>query len=285
VVLHAVRDGRVMFVIPWGEQALVGTTDTDHTGGPETPPTVDPEDVAYLLETLNHYFPAARIRPEDVVSAFAGLRPLVAPMSGEGVDPSDVSREEDVFTSPAGLISLAGGKLTTYRLVSAAVVDRVVRALRRTGVTRAISRSRTGAVPLPGGARPPADLAAAALSNDGHGLLPAVVAHLAGRYGTRMDAVLGLAGRDRALAAPIAFPLLDPRAEVVVAVEREWALTLEDVLRRRTQVALTDPGGASTAAPDVARLMATELGWSQETTRAAAEEYVAAVDRERRRWR
>ena len=81
IVLHAVQDGRVMFVIPWDECSLVGTTDTDHPGGAEVPPTVEREDVAYLLDTVNHYFPAAKLTPADVVSAFAGLRPLVAPQA------------------------------------------------------------------------------------------------------------------------------------------------------------------------------------------------------------
>src|SRR5262245_6581827 len=125
IVLNAVADGRVMFVIPWGEHSLVGTTDTDHSGGPDTPPQVEPADVSYLLDTVNHYFPAAHLTPDDVVSAFAGLRPLVAPPPTAGLSPSDVSREEEVFTSPSGLITIAGGKLTTYRLIAAGVVDGV----------------------------------------------------------------------------------------------------------------------------------------------------------------
>src|SRR5438046_3197800 len=126
VVLSAVADRRVMFVIPWGAHTLVGTTDTDHPGGPDVPPAVEPSDVAYLLDTVNHYFPAARLAPADVVSAFAGLRPLVAPRGKATMSPSAVSREEEVFSSASGLISIAGGKLTTYRLVAKAVVGRAV---------------------------------------------------------------------------------------------------------------------------------------------------------------
>src|SRR5204862_309816 len=133
VVLSAVADRRVMFVIPWGAHTLVGTTDTDHPGGPDVPPVVEPSDVAYLLDTVNHYFPAARLAPGDVVSAFAGLRPLVAPRGKATMSPSAVSREEEVFTSTSGLIPIAGGKLTTYRLVAKTVVDRVVDALRAAG--------------------------------------------------------------------------------------------------------------------------------------------------------
>src|SRR6266566_5690028 len=209
VVLSAVADRRVMFVIPWGAHTLVGTTDTDHPGGPDVPPTVEPSDVCYLLDTVNHYFPAARLAPGDVVSAFAGLRPLIAPRGKATMSPSAVSREEEVFTSPSGLVSIAGGKLTTYRLVAKTVVDRVVDALRAAGDRRRFQRSRTGEVPLPGDAVPPATLAAA-LSRDGHGVAPAVIDHLAGRYGSRLDEVLGLVARDQRLGEPIVAGLPDP---------------------------------------------------------------------------
>jgi glycerol-3-phosphate dehydrogenase len=283
IALHAVRDRRVMFVIPWGAQALVGTTDTDHPGGPDAPPTVDRDDVDYLLETVNHYFPAARLGPGDVVGAFAGLRPLIAPSDG-GVHPSDVSREEEIFTSASGLVSLAGGKLTTYRLIAAKVVDRVVAALRAAGDLRAFPASRTGDVPLPGGRDRPEILAAAALSRDGHGVAPAIVGRLADRYGSRLDEVLALVARDRTLGAPLVPGLPDLRAEVVEAVEREWALTLDDVLRRRTHVRLEYAEGAAGAAESAATLMAGPLGWDGDTAREAARAYADAV-RAERRWR
>jgi glycerol-3-phosphate dehydrogenase len=285
VVLNAVRDGRVMFVIPWGDHSLVGTTDTDHEGGPDVPPAVERSDVDYLLETVNHYFPAAELTVRDVVSAFAGLRPLVAPPPGSGLGPSSVSREAEVFVSASGLISMAGGKLTTYRLMGAALVDRVVDVLRQAGDQRRFPRSRTGKVPLPGGGAAPEVLAAAAVSQDGHGLAPAVIGHLANRYGSRLGEVLGLVARDRRLGAPIVPTLPDPRAEVVAAVEGEWALTLEDVLRRRTQVALRDSGSGAAAATEVAGLMAGPLGWDTARAAASAQGYVEAVEAGRRRWR
>jgi glycerol-3-phosphate dehydrogenase len=284
VVLSALADGRVMFVIPWGAHSLVGTTDTDHVGGPDTPPTVERADVDYLLETVNHYFPAARLGTADVVSAFAGLRPLVAPPAVVAASPSAVSREEDIFVSDAGLITIAGGKLTTYRLIAGAVVDRVTGALRRAGDRRRFPRSRTGCVPLPGGKASPEVVAAEAVSRDGHGMAPAVIGHLANRYGSRLGEVLGLVARDRALASPIVPTLPDPRAEVVEAVEREWALTLEDVLRRRTQIALRDGSCGAAVATDVADLMAARLGWDEADARASAERYVEAVEARRRRW-
>jgi glycerol-3-phosphate dehydrogenase len=285
LVLQALRDRRVMFVIPWGGHSLVGTTDTDHAGGPETLPTVEPSDVGYLLETVNHYFPHAALAPGDVVSAFAGLRPLVAPPPGTREKPSEVSREEDIFTSAAGLVTICGGKLTTHRLIAAKVVDRVVSALRSGGGRRRFGASPTAGRPLPGGTVAPETLADDLAARDGHGMGLAVLRHLAGRYGRRVADVLGAVARDHTLAAPILPGLPDPRAEVVTAVEHEWAVTLEDVLRRRTQVALFDPTQGGTVAADVAALMAPSLGWTADTSRAAAETYAAATAAERRRWR
>ena len=256
-----------------------------YEGGPDVPPVVEAADVRYLLQTVNHYFPAARLGPEDVTSAYAGLRPLIAPAPGEAMAPSSVSREEEIFASPSGLISIAGGKLTTYRLVAASVVERVIDALRRGGDARRFGRCRTGRVPLPGGATPPDAVAAAILSRDGHGLAPATVGHLADRYGSRLDEVLHLVAADRELAEPIVATLPDPRAEVLEAVEHEGALTIEDVLRRRTQVALRDETEGVAVAEQVAALMAGPLGWTPEAARAAAESYAAVVEESRRRWR
>ena len=285
VVLHAVKDGRVMFVIPWKEQTLVGTTDTDHEGGPDVPAVVEAADVSYLLETVNHYFPAARLSRADVTSAFAGLRPLIAPPAGAAVAPSSVSREEEIFASPSGLISIAGGKLTTHRLVAAAVVERVIDALRRGGERRRFGRSRTGTVPLPGGTAPPDSVAAAVLSHDGNGLAPPVIGHLADRYGSRVGELLHRVAADRRLADPIVPTLPDPRAEVLEAVEHEGALTVEDVLRRRTQISLREETEGVRVAGEVAALMAGPLGWTPEAARAAAESYAAVVEESRRRWR
>jgi glycerol-3-phosphate dehydrogenase len=284
-VLHAVADGRVMFVIPWGEQSVIGTTDTDHQGGPEAPPVVESADVAYLLDTVNHYFPAARLTPRDVTSTYAGLRPLIAPPPGDAVAPSSVSREEEIFATRGGLISIAGGKLTTYRLVSAKVVDRVIGVLRGFDGGRRFGRCRTGEVPLPGGDAPPEAVAEVAISRDGHGLAPAVIGHLASRYGSRLARVLGLVAADSRLGEPIAASLPDPRAEVALAVGEEWAQTLEDVLRRRTQIALREGSEGVDVAGEVAKLMAEPLGWNAEQTHAAVERYTAVVEAARRRWR
>ncbi len=151
VVLHAVRDGRMFFVIPWDDHTIVGTTDTDYSGPPDAV-RAEAQDVDYLLESLNFYFPAARLTERDVVSTFAGLRPLVAGTRPEA--PSEISREDELFESPSGLISLGGGKLTTYRRVAIKVIDRVARQLRERFGMRVRARSGTESLPLPGGREP-----------------------------------------------------------------------------------------------------------------------------------
>ena len=147
IVLRAPRDGRVMFAIPWEDQTMIGTTDTDYEARPEDV-AADADDVRYLLDAVNAYFPAARLGEADVIGAYAGLRPLVAP--AETASPSETSREEEIFESAAGLLSLGGGKLTTYRRVAEKVVDRVVARLQVLDPERRFGACRTGEVPLPG---------------------------------------------------------------------------------------------------------------------------------------
>lgn len=123
VVVSAGR--RILFVLPWGERVILGTTDTDYTGAPEDV-TVEAADIAYVLRAVNEFFPTVGLRPEDVVSSWAGLRPLIANADGS---PSDLSREHEIRSPAPGWWDIAGGKLTTYRLMSEQVVDRIVRHL------------------------------------------------------------------------------------------------------------------------------------------------------------
>ena len=284
LVLHARHDRRVMFVIPWGAHALIGTTDTDHPGGPDVPPRVEAEDIAYLLETVNYYLPAAGLRPADVVGAYAGLRPLIAPRETEALSPSAVSREEEIHTAASGLISMAGGKLTTFRLVSEEIVDQVVARLRADGDRRNFAPCRTAELPLPGGRVDPSILANQTISQNGHGVSAPVVEHLAARYGERLNDVLAHVAEDRSLGAPVLPGEPDARAEIAHAVEHEFALTLEDVLIRRTQLGLVDAEGSADAAGEVARVMAPRLGWDEETAHREAAEYASAVAQDRKRW-
>ncbi len=123
-------DGRVMFVLPWGDFSYVGTTDTDFRGSPADV-RADEADVRYLLESANSIFPAARLAAEDVVSTWAGLRPLLAPLDTEGGrSESATSREHEIWQDRNGLLNVAGGKLTTYRVMADEVADEAARILR-----------------------------------------------------------------------------------------------------------------------------------------------------------
>ncbi len=275
LAVRAPADGRMMFVLPWGDRSLVGTTDTDHHGGPDGV-HADGGDVDYLLDAVNYHFPAAQLGRTDVVSAFAGLRPLVAPASN-GVTASSVSREESVILSPSGLVSLAGGKLTTYRRVAITVVNLVIRTLRRHGDRRPFPKSRTHQRPLVG-----ADRSSAGPGRFDHGSAP--TDHLAARYGARLAELAPLLDGHGALGRPLVPPLGDLRGEVPVAVAAEMALRIEDVLRRRLDVSLLDAAQGVRVANDVAALMAETLGWDEDRRRAEARGYADTVARERHGW-
>jgi glycerol-3-phosphate dehydrogenase len=269
VVLHAVRDGRIFFVIPWDEHTIVGTTDTDYSGTPDAV-RADAADVEYLLESLNFYFPAARLTERDVVSTFAGLRPLVAGTKPEA--PSEISREDELFESPSGLISLGGGKLTTYRRVAIKVIDRVARRLRGRFGTHVRARSGTEWLPLPGG-------------RESRTSLPAGQEHLRRRYGSRTPELLDLAGRMPAPFEALESDVTDVRAEASFAAAAEMARHVEDVLRRRTHVALKGADGGAHAVKATAELMAERLGWNRSKQEHRAREYLEERVEPESHWR
>lgn len=253
-------DGRVMFVLPAGGFMIVGTTDTPTE---EEPDEVRPssEDVAYLLEAANHFFPAAGLGRGDVVSAWAGIRPLAA--SAYAGDAGRASREHDIQRGAMGLVSVSGGKLTTYRAIAAEVVDIAERELGRTP-----GRPTTARAALPGGdlGTSLADLVEWAASEVG---ARDIGARLARAYGSRWGAVWELARADVALGERIAPGLPYVMAEVAYAVAREMALTVGDVLIRRTHVAFETRDHGRGVAARVAVVMGRALGW--DAARAAAE--------------
>ncbi len=238
VVMRSPRDKRVLFAIPWESHSLIGTTDTDFHGTPDDV-KADAGDFEYLLEAANWAFPDARLRAADIVSSYAGLRPLVAPADDR--DPSAVSREEEIFESGSGLITLGGGKLTTHRLVAQEIVDFVGRRLGRP-VGRSRRKRSTGAKPLPGGRSPdPRRMIRELADANGHGLSPEQIQHLARRYGSRMPEVMALLEADGELRQPLVHTMPDIWAEAVYAAQAEMAVQPEDVLLRRTKVGLIEP--------------------------------------------
>ena len=290
IVLRAPRDGRVMFAIPWEDQTLVGTTDTDYDARPEDV-AADADDVRYLLEAVNAYFPAARLEEADVIGAYAGLRPLVAPPATESESPSETSREEEIFESASGLLSLGGGKLTTYRRVAEKVVDRVVERLRVLEPERRFAECRTGEVPLPGARVDDPDrggfrgFAKRVRATTPASVDDGLVRHLLTRYGTAVVQLLGRIAAEPAACEPVVSGLPYRRIEVSRAAESEMAETLDDVLRRRVPISFRHPDGGTAAAGTVGALVGRALGWTAEETARAVERYCTGVAEEHRRRR
>jgi glycerol-3-phosphate dehydrogenase len=255
------RDGRDMFLVPWNEHAIVGTTDTDYAGSPDGV-AASADDVAEILEAAGHALPALGLTERDIVSAYAGVRPLIGEAGVSGVRNS---REHRVEEPAPGLVAVAGGKLTTYRAMAREVVDLVARVL----------SCQPGAAPAPRGVRCPAALPGGdagdweryyeqqrAAIGSASGLGPEVACALLRAYGTAARGVLALLDARPELAERIVPDLPAIRAQVVYAVRQEMALTLADVLDRRTHVlALAADQGLGAAEP-VADLMAAELGWA-----------------------
>ncbi len=257
VVLDSPRDGRHIFLIPWNRFALVGTTDTDYDGDLDHP-SATRDDVEYLLEALAHIFPGARVGADDVVSTFAGLRPLLYAEGGTYA----LSREHRILASPSGMITVAGGKLTTARMMAEQIVDRVEQRLRELGV-QAAHPCRTKE-PLPGTerARVPADV------DDRE-----VHAHLVEAYGPDAAWVLAYAEENPSLGERILPPLPYLMAEPLYAVHHEMAMTLSDVLIRRTRILHQSRDGGLGRARAVAEVMAPHLGWTESEIENQVREY------------
>lgn len=272
LMMNSPRDKRVVFCIPWGlGRTVVGTTDTFFDGSPDTlEPTRD--DIDYLLETANAYFPRAELTHDDVLATWSGLRPLLKP-ENDSAGASAVSREHMIYDSP-GFVTIAGGKLTTFRRMAAEVVDRAILQL------NVATRSTTATRPLPGAeGLTESDEAVDALvaSLEGKGLPEGGARYLGHEYGARAPMVLARAERD-----PGALERLDPElpsifAQVDEAVDVEFARTLDDVLSRRIPLVLRARDQGLGIAEKVARRMAPKLGWSEERTAREVETYRSVV--------
>ncbi len=276
VTLLSPLDGRVMFILPWVELTVIGTTDTDFAGDPARA-DVEPDDVTYLLRSANALFPDARLTHDDVVAAWAGLRPLLA--DGGGGSTAAVPREHRIIESRSGLLTIAGGKLTTYRSMAAELVDRVTATLHTLDGRRRPAAAATDREPLPGGEV--ADLEALVNELQHEEVSEPLARHLVDAYGAEAMAVANLARRDRALARPLVEGLPPIRAEVVHQARREMALAVSDVMIRRTHLFHRDRGQGAPAAADVAELLAAELGWDAGRQAASLADYLDEIRRMR----
>ena len=276
VTMTSPLDGRVMFVLPWGDVTVVGTTDTDYEGDPEAvAPTSD--DITYLLRSANALFPDARLAPSDVLAAWAGLRPLLR--DGEAATTAAVPREHRIMESASGLVTITGGKLTTYRSMAAELVDLVGLKLHRLDGRGLAPRAPTATEPLPGGEVADLELLVKELVKER--LSEEAARQLVDRYGTEAMAVANLAFRDSPLAEPLASGVPVLRAEVVHQARREMALSVSDVMMRRTHLFRQHPGQGAELTPVVAGLLGRELGWDPAREAASLAAYLAEVQQMR----
>lgn len=265
---------RTMYAVPWRHTCLVGTTDTDYSGDLDQI-HAEQDEVAWILASVNRAFPAARLQTTDIISTFAGARPLVKNTTGAAYR---ASREHQITTSAAGLISIVGGKLTTHRVMARDVVNLVAQQLH---CTTACATERTPLDPQLATARDVATLverahaAASDLADDS-------IQHLVSTYGTAALSVLALAHQQPALRQRIAPDLPYLYAEIPYAIHHEMACTLTDVLMRRMHLIHEERTQGLTQAEGVAQVMAQELQWSTDeiATQVAAYRQAVALTRQ-----
>ncbi len=268
VVIPVPRDRRSLFVVPWIKQAdgtyrytYIGTTDTDYKG-PVDDPQCTQDDIEYVLAALNASV-TTNVTTDDVTAVWSGLRPLVKTddSSAKGGRTADLSRRHKVITSDTGVITVTGGKLTTYREMAEDAVDEAC------GVLGESRKCRTKRLGLRG-------------SSGRRNVRSFVDEHLDGRYGSDAGALRELIAGDPSLGEELIPGLPYLRCEAVYAVTREMAVTLDDVLTRRTRSRLLDRRATREAAPAVARLIAPYLGWDDTTREAQLAHFIDECARE-----
>jgi glycerol-3-phosphate dehydrogenase len=258
---------RTIFALPWLGQTLIGTTDNDYEGSLEHP-AVSGDDVKYLLDAVNAFF-ETDFDFDDVAGAYAGVRPLIS--TGDPKKSVDISRRAELYETSSGLITITGGKLTTWRRMAKLVVDRLVEREFRT------APCRTHEIPL-GREVDPRELRSRDLVPEDS------LRHLASRYGHFAERVLDICAERPELGAPIVEGTPDLLVEALVAVRYEQARSVPDVLLRRTRLGLlaarrlvADEG----AVKRVAQVIGAELGWNRRQVKREAERWREAIEEER----
>lgn len=269
IVIPVRRDKRSLFVVPWisngdgtYQYTYVGTTDTDFAGGVNESQT-SAEDIHYVLEALNQSI-TTNVTVDDVTAVWSGLRPLVSNEDGSAATgkTADLSRKHKVKVSPSGVISIMGGKLTTYRKMSEHTVDEVVKHTGKARKCKTKSLSFIGAA----GFKP--------------SLLKGPDAHLAQRFGSEMNTIKDLIAENPSFGRPLIDGLPYLRAEAVFACRNEMAQTLDDVLSRRTRARIINRRATLASARSVAELMAGELNWDSAEIDRQICEFVDSCSRE-----
>jgi glycerol-3-phosphate dehydrogenase len=257
--------GRTIFALPWLGRTLVGTTDNDYEADSLKHVRPSGEDVDYLLAAVNEFF-ATELDRGDLAGAYAGVRPLIS--TGDTKKSVDISRKAELYETSSGMITITGGKLTTWRRMAKLAVDRLVEREARD------APCRTAEIPL-------GQAVAVSELSQPEGVSESALAALAGRYGYGSHEVLGLIAEREELAQPIVPGLPDLMAEVVIAARREQARSVGDVLLRRTRLGLIaarelvgDGEHSSPAVGRVADVLAQELGWSRDRAAVETERFI-----------
>jgi glycerol-3-phosphate dehydrogenase len=257
VLIPSLGERRFLFVIPWQGRTVIGTTDTDYDGDLDEP-LAETAEVDRVVASAARAFPIANLSGADVISTFAGLRPLVV---GNKQSTKELSREEGIFEDEAGLITITGGKLTTWRRMAERVVDLAAAALERVnGTDRSRSHgSVTAGIRLAGGALAsnPNTLASEAAAT--FGVDVAVVEHLIHTYGSNYRTILELTRESDEFKSTLIDGLPHIEAEVVYAARYEMAATVEDILSRRTRVDLLAGDNGRSCSTRIAELLKQEL--------------------------
>ncbi|MFL5702603.1 MAG: glycerol-3-phosphate dehydrogenase/oxidase [Ktedonobacteraceae bacterium] len=268
IVLPETEDKRILFIVPWESRAVFGTTDTG--SGDLDHPTASQEDVAYLLKYLNRYL-SVNLTEADIISTYVGYRPLVRPRKSK-LSTAKLSRTHVVLESPTGLVSIVGGKMTTYRRMAQDTVDVLSR---RDGSALA---HPTQSLPLQGSAGWNKLRRDIERRGAGLGLSTQTLAHLGRNYGTEANKVLDIVANDPALSRLLIDDLPYIQAEVVYACRYEMAMTPYDILARRTSITLEDRQRGMGIVDQVAALMAKELQWPFEQQQSLISDYSNAIE-------
>ncbi len=256
------NDNRYVFVVPWQRALMIGTTDEAYAGDINNP-LPNRDEIDYLLHIVNSYTDTHRLNRSDITGCFAGLRPLVRfSASGDSEDTSSMSRDHLIFESALGLINVAGGKLTSYRLMAEEVMETVSQKL--TDVEPGVSR--TANMMLGGWSHKNEYLAQVAnISSKARnlGVDPSIIDHLIASYGAEAETVIDIVEQHPHLGERICSDYPPILAEVVFSVQNEMALCLEDIFFRRTRLAILNSRQTLEAASKVAHLMQQLLEWDK----------------------
>jgi len=274
IVVMTTPDRRAVFAVPRGDVVYLGTTDTDYEGRFDDP-WITLDDARYLLEAANATFAVDRLDLDDVVGAYAGLRPL---LQQEGKKPSEISRKDEIMVGPTGLISIAGGKLTTYRKMAERVVEMVAQRLAESGARLLEPRGQSDREMLSGGGTGDEPAAFATRLKQRWPQVGAdIIDRLVTVYGSNGERMVEAMAGDPRLAERCAAGQAVTRAEVAYAVRDEMAVTLEDFLERRARLFLWDRHNGLTVAAAAARLMGSMLGWDNTRVETEVASYQAHV--------